>query len=156
MLFRAYSVVCDVLIRTHSWAKGAALFPDAVNLQIDARTNIKYPHNVRLGADVIIGADTEIGAMASVDIGDLVRISRGVTIETATLDLTSGLPYRHKAEPIVLGRGVWLGAGVTVLGGVTIGEGAVIGAGTVVAHDVTAGAVVVGASARVFPNRIQT
>ncbi|MBE3023618.1 hypothetical protein IMS62_02925 [Janthinobacterium sp. GW458P] len=86
--------------------------------------------------------------MAPVVLGNYVRISRGVTIETATLDLTAALPYPHIAKPIFIGNGVWLAAHVTVLGGVRIGDGAIIGAGAVVSRDVPAGAIIVGCATR--------
>lgn len=54
-----------------------------------------------------------------------------------------------RPAPIVIGRGVWIGANVTVLPGVTIGDDAVVAAAAVVTRDVPAGAVVVGAPARV-------
>lgn len=58
-----------------------------------------------------------------------------------------------QAEPIHIGRDVWLGAGVTVLKGVTIGDRAVIGAAALVRRDVPDRAVAVGAPARVIRYR---
>jgi maltose O-acetyltransferase len=138
-----------VALRLAARSKARAMFPAAQGLNMDVRTDIKYPHNIRLGANVVIGRDCQIGAMAPVVLGDYVRLSRGVTLETATLDLSSEVPYRHIGRPITLGAGVWLGAHVTVLGGVTIGDGAVIGAGTTVARDVPAGSILVGAAPRI-------
>ncbi len=68
-------------------------------------------------------------------------------------------PVEHqppRADPIRLGRGVWLGAGVKVLRGVTIGDGAVVGAGAVVRTDVPADAVAVGVPARIVRTRGQS
>ena len=101
-----------------------------------------------LGSDIIIGSGCSIGAMTEVRIGDLARISRNVTIETASLDFSTSLSYRHKARPIQIGKGVWLGTGSMVLGGVTIGDYAVIGAGVIVAKAVPARAIIVGSSPR--------
>ncbi|MBK8817496.1 MAG: acyltransferase [Methylococcaceae bacterium] len=148
LIYRSYSLLREITIRFLSWAKAATIFPDARNLVLDVRADIKYPQNIRMGAHVIIGADCQIGAMASVEISDHVRMSRGVTIETASLEISGTLPYSHKAKPIIIGKGVWLGAHVIVLGGVTIGEGAVIGAGAIVTRDVSPHSIVVGASTR--------
>jgi maltose O-acetyltransferase len=86
-----------------------------------------------------------LGASAPIVLGDHVRLSKGVVIETAGLDFRAAPPYCHRAKPITIGHGVWLGAGAIVLGGVSIGDHAVIGAGTVVTRDVPQRAVVVGA-----------
>ena len=101
-----------------------------------------------MGNGVITGSECSIGSIAPVTIGELVRISKNVTIETATLDFTTALPYKHIAKPITIGCGVWLSSGVTVLGGVSIGDYAIIGAGAVIAKNVEPYAVVVGASTR--------
>ena len=150
-IYRLGSLAWQLVLRFGSVAKQRSLFPSASELSLDLRCDIKYPTNVRIGAHVIIGAECQIGAMAAVVLEDHVRISRGVIIETASLDLAAPLPYPHQARPILIGRGVWLGAYSMVLGGVTIGEGAVIGAGAVVTKDVPPWTVVVGCSPRLFP-----
>ena len=147
-IYRLLSATFLKLLRIGSLAKCRALFPQAHNLSIDVRADVKYPERIQMGDHVIIGAYCQIGALAPIFIGDYVRISRGVTIETATLNLDHQLPYPHVARPIHIGRGVWLGTQSIVLGGVTIGDGAVIGAGTVVARDVPAGAIIVGSTSR--------
>jgi serine O-acetyltransferase len=50
----------------------------------------------------------------------------------------------------VIGNGVEIGAGASILGAIHIGDGARIGANSVVLKDVPAGAVAVGAPARVI------
>jgi acetyltransferase-like isoleucine patch superfamily enzyme len=107
----------QLTLRFGSIAKQRALFPNAVNLRLDVRSEIKYAekHHDRRG--VIIGADCCLGAMAPIVLGDYVRVSRGVTLETGGLITRGDLPYQHNAKPITVGRGVWLGAGVTVLAG---------------------------------------
>jgi acetyltransferase-like isoleucine patch superfamily enzyme len=52
------------------------------------------------------------------------------------------------AEPVKIGRGVFIGARAIVLKGVTIGDRAIVGAGAVVTRDVPAGGVVGGNPAR--------
>lgn len=148
LLYRICAKVDEILVRMASMAKARAIFPDAHDLSLDLNTDIKYARNITVGRGVIIGSGCVIGAMAPVHIGDQVRVSRGVIIETATLDFSTPLPYRHIAKPIQIGTGVWLGSGVTVLGGVTIGDYAVIGAGAVVAKDVAPRAIIVGSANR--------
>jgi acetyltransferase-like isoleucine patch superfamily enzyme len=65
------------------------------------------------------------------------------------------------AEPIIIGRGVFIGARAVILEGVTIGDHAMIGAGAVVTRNVPPLAVAVGCPARVtsfrpMPTRIWT
>lgn len=121
------------------------LFPHARNLSMSLSTDFKYLENISIGDHVMIGPDSIIGAHSRVVLEDYVRISKGVMIETASLDLSQPVPYPHVSKPITLKRGVWVGAGATILGGVTIGEYAVIGAGAVIAKDVPPHAIVVGA-----------
>lgn len=54
------------------------------------------------------------------------------------------------AQPVLIGRGVFVGARAIILKGVTIGDRAVIGAGAVVVRDVPAGMVTAGNPARVL------
>ncbi|MEP9357611.1 acyltransferase [Sphingomonas sp. KR3-1] len=127
------------------------LFPDAKNLSFSLSTMFKYVENISIGDHVMIGPLSTIGAHSKVVLEDYVRISQGVLIETASLDLTQPLPYPHVSRPITLKRGVWVGAGAMVLGGVTVGEYSVIGAGAVVTKDVPPHSIVVGASPRLLP-----
>ncbi len=117
-------------------------------------TELKYPNNLRLGERVIIGINTSLGAHSPITLGDNVRLSREVILETAGLDFSTGTPpYKHISQPIVLEDGVWVGARAIVLGGVTVGSNAVIAAGAVVTRSVPAGATVAGIPARIvkFP-----
>ena len=58
--------------------------------------------------------------------------------------------YKTGAQPVRIGRGVFIGARAIVLKGVTIGDRAIVGAGAVVARDVPAGEVVAGNPARLL------
>lgn len=128
-------------------------FPKSVDLAISLSTTFKHRENVQVGNHVRIGPRTTIGAHAKVILEDYVRISEGVFIETAGLDLSQSLPYPHVSRPITLKRGAWIGAGAMVLGGVTIGEQAIIGAGAVVTKDVPPNTIVVGAAPRFLASR---
>lgn len=113
------------------------------------QADLKYPHNIRLGDGVIIGVNVSIGAHSVVTLGDNVRISRDVIIETAGLDFSSHqTPYQHTSRPIVIEEGVWIGARAVVLSGVTIGSHSVVAAGCVVTKDVPPYTIVGGVPAR--------
>src|SRR5215472_11377800 len=43
---------------------------------------VKYPENVKCGVDVVIGPGTTLGAKGGITLGDRVRLSEGVLIET--------------------------------------------------------------------------
>ncbi len=146
-LHRLHVYSCHAL----SVAKAKALFPEAINLMMDYRVDVKYRENVSLGKNIVIGADVTIGAHSPVTIGDFVRISKGVSIESATLDIRGPLPYKHKSRPVRIDRGVWLGMNSTILGGVTIGENSVIGANAVVSRDVPPNSICVGSANRIYP-----
>lgn len=110
---------------------------------------LKYPENLRLGNRVVIGSNVSLGAHSPITLGDEVRISRDVIIETAGLDFSTGQPpYRHVSKPITIEKGVWIGARAIILGGVTLGENVVVAAGSVVSRSVPAGTIVAGVPAR--------
>ena len=83
-----------------------------------------------------------------ISIGNNCRISRGVVIETAGLDLSTKPPYKHYSKPIVIEDGVWIASNAIILGGVTIGENSIIGAGAVVTKSVMKNEVIVGIAGR--------
>jgi len=113
-------------------------------------TEIKYPDKISIGHSVGIGPECTLGGFAGIVIGNNVRISKGVVIESAGLDLCRPLPYRHIGKPIYIKDGAWLGAGCKVLAGVTVGEYAVVGAGAVVTKDIPAYQIVAGQGLRVI------
>jgi len=130
-------------------ARLQALAPHAGDCVCHWSVELKYPERIRFGRRVVIGPRCTLGASAPIVLGDHVRLSKGVVIETAGLDFTGVPPYRHRAAPITVGDGVWVGTGAIVLGGVTIGRNAVVGAGAVVSRDIPEGSIVVGAGVRV-------
>ena len=137
-----------------TYCRARSLFPTAENLSIALSTQFKYRENIAIGRGVMIGPGTTIGARSPVVLEDHVRISQGVTIETATLDLSQPVPYPHVSRPITVERGAWIGAGAMVLGGVTIGRYAVIGAGAIVTRDVAPHQIIVGARPHALPDRM--
>lgn len=62
-----------------------------------------------------------------------------------------GTDPAHGAQPVTIGRGVFIGARAIVLKGVTIGDRAIIGAGAVVTCDVPARHAAIGNPAQVRP-----
>lgn len=117
-------------------------------------SEVKYPGNISLGRHVVIGSHCTLGAAAAITLGDHVRLSKGVMIETAGLDFSAGTPpYAHEAHAITIEADVWIGARSIILGGVVIGRGAVVAAGSIVTRDVPPGAIVGGVPAKVLRER---
>ncbi len=107
--------------------------------------------SIRIGDDVVLSRGAHLVAYAGIEIGSGSMIGEYASLRDANHRFGPGIAPRHaghRAQPIRLGRNVWIGRGATVLPGVCIGDGAVVGANAVVTHDVPAGAVVVGAPAR--------
>jgi acetyltransferase-like isoleucine patch superfamily enzyme len=138
--------------------------------------------SVVLGHEVVINKDTilESGHGGQIVIGDRTTIQPRCQLSAykGTIRIGSDVqiapncafyPYNHsmsadkpmKEQPLFskgginIGDDVLLGFGVIVLDGVTIGNGAVIGAGSVVNQDIPAGAIAVGAPAKVVKHRSQ-
>lgn len=105
---------------------------------------IKYGENISVGYHSAIGQYSSIGAMSKITIGSYVRISRGVIIETAGLDLSQSPPYPHVSKEIIIEDGVWIAANAVILGGVIIGANSIIGAGAVVSKNVAPNSIMVG------------
>lgn len=125
--------------------------PIGARVRVPLSVEIKYPDRVELGEGMAVGPACTLGAHAPIRFGKFVRISKGVTLETAGLDFSSGKPpYKHISRPIVVEEGVWIGARAIVLGGVTIGKFSIVGAGSVVTKDIPAYSIVVGNPARVI------
>jgi maltose O-acetyltransferase len=144
MITRGVMAVTWASARLASVLRTAALFNGPNRPICHWSVTLKNPQRITCGVGVVIGPRCTLGASGGITLGDHVRVSEQVIIETGGLDFTNPAPYLHTVKPIVIERGVWLGARATVLQGVTIGEGAIIGAGAVVTRDVPAGAVVVG------------
>jgi maltose O-acetyltransferase len=120
-------------------------------------SNIRPPFRCELGFQTYIGdrVFANFGLVcldtAPVTIGDDSQLGPGVQLLTPNHPLEAG-PRRERwesAEPITIGRNVWLGGAVVVCPGVTIGDDTVVGAGAVVTRDLPAGVLAVGSPARV-------
>jgi len=131
-----------------------ALVPNSGQSVCHWSVEIKYGNNIEIGDHTSIAQYACIGAKSKITIGDYVRISRGVVIETAGLDLSQPPPYKHNSSPITIADGVWIASDAIILPGVTIGENAIIGAGAVISKDVAPYSVVVGQPVRTFDDKI--
>ena len=140
--------------RTYSHLKLRVLVEHSSNCLAHWTINIVNGDNIRIGMDVGIGPYCSIGASSPVTIGDNVRISRGVVIETGGLDYSTPPPYQHKSKPINIEDGVWLGTNVIITGGVTVGANSVIGANTVITKNVVANSIVVGSPSRTLERQV--
>ena len=145
---RLLIVLLESFGRFVSLARLKAIAPHAIDTVCHWSVELKYPERVSFGRRVIIGPNCTIGAAGGIEIGDYVRLSKGVLVETAGLDFNVKPHYPHVTKAIQLERGVWIGAGAMILGGVTIGEGSIVGAGAVVTRDVPPFTVVTGPSTR--------
>lgn len=117
---------------------------------INQPLRVDYGCNVRFGNNVFINFNFTVLDESIVTIGDNAFVGPNVSIYTAChpLDADERRDGREWAEPVTIGRDVWIGGGATILPGVTVGDGAVIGAGAVVTHDVPPRTVVGGNPAR--------
>lgn len=93
--------------------------------------------NLTVGRKCFINYGCFFDATAPIVLGDGCHIGMRTLLCTSTHELGGSARRAGKvhAQPITVGRGVWLGAQVTVLGGVTIGDGCVVAAGSVVTSD---------------------
>ncbi|MDB5594418.1 MAG: acetyltransferase [Hyphomicrobiales bacterium] len=96
--------------------------------------------------DGYINSGANISVFKSLSIGDGSVIGENVSIRDADNHSLQDRP--DGAQPIVIGKHVWIGMNATILKGVHIGDGAVIGAGAVVTRDVPAGWLAVGVPAK--------
>jgi acetyltransferase-like isoleucine patch superfamily enzyme len=107
-----------------------------------------------IGADTHIQPNCQFSAYkGSIRIGARVEIAPNCAFYPYNHEIKAGIPVRNQPlcskGDIVVGDDAWLGYGVIVLDGARIGNGAVIGAGSVVTGDIPAGAIAVGAPAKV-------
>lgn len=141
------------------------VFGDGVRVLSSLRSNpLGCPHPCILratasGAELILGSNVGLSgavlcAAASIKIGEGTILGSGAMI----IDNDFHFPVGEwgwggetaNAQPITIGRGVFIGTRAIILKGVSIGDRAMIGAGAVVTQDVAPGHVAVGNPARVF------
>ena len=147
-LIKANLWLFSLVGRAWSFFKVRALLDIPHGSNCHSSVVFKFPQNIIFRGRVMISPGCVIGAMSQVTLGAEVRLSQGVHIETASLNINGALPYQHISRPVSIGDGVWVGAHSIILAGVTIGENSVIGAGVVVSKDVPPNSIVVGSASR--------
>lgn len=105
-------------------------------------TSIEIHPGATIGRRLVIDHGVGVVVGETAEIGDDVLMYHGVTLGGKTLDPVK----RHPS----IGSNVIIGAGAKIIGPIRIGDGAAIGANAVVTKDVPAGAVAVGANARLI------
>jgi len=113
--------------------------------------SVDYGEHITIGDRVFINSGLTALDSAPITIGDDCLLGPNVQLLTPTHPIAP-IPRRDKvegAQPITLGKNVWLGGGVIVCPGVTIGNNTVVGAGSVVVKDLPANVVAVGNPARI-------
>lgn len=126
-----------------TWSPGVCILPP-----VHANWGLK---NVHVGSGVFINFDAKFVDDGDIFIGADTMIGPGVTIATAVHPESPRLRRRKLQlnRPVHIGENVWIASDATICPGVTIGDDAIIGAGSVVTRDIPAGAVAMGAPARV-------
>jgi len=115
--------------------------------------------NIHLGRGVFVNFNGVFLDGAAITIGDGTLLGPAVQIYATSHPLRTeermfergGLPaYRTTAEPVVIGRNVWIGGGAIILPGVEIGDGTTVGAGAVVTKSLPANVFAAGNPCRVL------
>ncbi len=148
---------------------GRIVLGDGVRMASAVRANplgLAQPCALRAlapGAQLIIGravglSGTALCACRSIEIGEHCLFGAGAMVMDTDFHTPVGEwdwndDCAASAQPIKIGRGVFVGARAMVLKGVTIGDRAIIGAGAVVTTDVPAHHVAVGNPARCFAQK---
>lgn len=119
--------------------------------KIYGRIVVHSPENVEFGDFSTLNEGVFLNARGSIKIGNNVRISSHVIINTGGLNYVSQAVRKpHTTDSVVIKDGVWLTSGVIINPGVTIGENAVVAAGAVVTKDVADNTIVAGVPARLI------
>lgn len=125
------------------------------------RVRLQMWHGVRFTdpAHVFLGEDVFFDDIhpEKVSVGKFARITAGVRVLTHFIDAQfipePNRPFRMYTGDVVIGDYVFIGMNTVIAKPVVIGDWAIIGANTVVTKDVPAGAILVGAPARIIGYR---
>ena len=128
------------------------LFGDEnLNVLIEPPFHCDYGFNIHFEGFAFINYNCTILDTAPVYIGKDTFIAPGVCIACAGHGIhPDERSIYETADPIHIGKTVWIGANVTILPGVNIGDGSIIGAGSVVTKDIPANVIAAGNPCRVL------
>lgn len=101
-----------------------------------------------------INENVQISCGDTIEIGEGATIGRDVCIRSYDGHIIEKDGYKI-AEPIIIGKNVWIGQGATILKGVTIGEGAIVASGALVVKNVPAHVIVGGVPAKILSENIK-
>jgi acetyltransferase-like isoleucine patch superfamily enzyme len=116
---------------------GTLRLGDSVVLRDGPTIDVKHGGELTIGDHVFLNRRCNLLAVTSVTIGDHGKIAPDAVIrDTDTHQIEPG--SEPNAQPIRIGRNVWIGQRAIVLPGVSIGDNSVVAAGAVVVADVPA------------------
>lgn len=104
-----------------------------------------YGENIHLGRGVFINTSCVFLDGDRITIGEGTLLGPAVQVYATTHPLRAkermyvrdGLPAYHTlAQPVTVGRNVWIGGGAILMPGISVGDGATIAAGSVVTKDI--------------------
>jgi acetyltransferase-like isoleucine patch superfamily enzyme len=104
---------------------------------------------IRIGDYTLVCPGVRISAAEEIVIEDNCMLANGVYITDSDWHGIYDRVSMGRAEPVRLGKNVWVGDSAIVCKGVTIGENSIIGAGAIVVASIPANCVAVGNPARV-------
>lgn len=130
----------------------AELFGYETDAYLEPPFYCDYGYNISLGKGVYANHNLVLLDCAPIAIGDHTLIGPNVVFSTAGHPVEPDVRARglEFAQPIRMGKNVWIGANVTILPGVEIGENSTIGAGSVVTRPIPPNSVAVGNPCRVI------
>jgi acetyltransferase-like isoleucine patch superfamily enzyme len=105
--------------------------------------------HIQIGDYTLICPGVRISAAQEIVIEDNCMLASGVYITDSDWHGIYDRVSMGRAEPVRLGRNVWVGDSAIVCKGVTIGDNSIIGAGAIVVSSIPANCVAVGNPARV-------
>lgn len=115
------------------------------NSKVFGRIKVYCPENVELGENCTLNDGVVLNAKGGIFIGDNVRISPQVVINSAKLNNERV----HENWRVKIEDNAWLASNCLIGCGVTIGKNAVVGCGAVVLEDVPANSFVCGVPAKI-------
>jgi len=125
-----------------------------------------FGSSVRLWSEIesgrlVVGKGAEVGRDCVLDFSGGLSIGEGALLSEGCIVYTHDHGYDPysvpTAQPLSIGKGVWIGARAIILPSVRrIGDNAIIGAGAVVSRDVPDDYIYVGAAGRLLAKQEQT